>query len=187
MTGPTWDSEPGIHDPALQPVTDALTRYAEEAAAPPPAGLAEQIRGALASEPLPRRGWLAGFLPQGGAQLRRGIGLAAAGVLMGAAVVIALVGGQLAELLRDVNAGSSASPAPIVMASPIPSALPSPSPSPSPSPEPPPSVVPSATPQAETQAPSFLPTPTESEDEGGDHSGPGGGDETPGPTGESGE
>jgi len=184
MTRQPFDpAELGTDDPALQPVADALERYARDAGGSPPAGLAPRIRGALGHEPIPRRGWLAGLIGWGASGPRRGLVPVVAGLVVAAAVAVALVGVQVAGLLRDVNLGSSPSPAPAVTTSPSPTPSPtlspSPTPSPSVSPIPSPSASPDETPAATSPA---LPLPTASDDEGGGHSGPGGGEETPQPT-----
>ncbi|MGH2357683.1 MAG: hypothetical protein ACRDGJ_06670 [Candidatus Limnocylindria bacterium] len=182
-------AELGTDDSALQPVADALERYADQTSGLPPSDLAARIRGAIGAEPVPGGGWLAALLPPAGRSWGRGLGFAAVGLVAASAVVVAIVGGQLMDAYREANTGSSASPVPT--SSPSPSLTPSPTLSPSPTPmpseseSPSPSTSPSASPEATDEATPFaLPSPSESEDEGGgaDHSGPGSGEETPGPS-----
>ena len=186
MTRHPFDSgELGRNDPEMDRLGEGLERYASEVGGEPPMDLATRIRAALDDEPTPASGWwgsLVAVLASWHGPARLALGTA----VVAAAVIGALVLGDLADRARNNNTGSTPTPAPSVIVTPSPTTTPTPtqSPSPTPSTSPTPSASPTPTPSA-TGAPSATdddggvetPRPSESDNSGSgsDNSGPGGG------------
>jgi hypothetical protein len=183
-------------DPALDGIAEQLQTYASDQRSGPPLDLAARIHAAIEVEPDPAVGWWARFTSSMVPWATPTRGLAAVAVVA-AAVIVALVVGDLANLVRGpISPGSSPSPS-FVIPSPTPfrSSTPSVSPSPSPSPSSEPSQT--SSPRPSTPAPSATddddrfetPEPSESDNSGpggGGNSGPGGGgsgDDNSGPGG----
>jgi uncharacterized membrane protein YgcG len=166
------------------PVVRELETYAGLTAAEQPHGLADRVMAAVADEPTPRRGILAGLL----ASLESGPGggmtrMVLVGATMALAVLAVVAFGQLANLFPDPQIGPS--PLPSVPESVLPSTTETPTPSPSPSERPSRTPRPSPT-DDESPEPSGSPdddgseSPEPSDD---DNSGPGGGDDDGGNSG----
>lgn len=195
MTRPPFDprdprdpSEPGDLLEGSDPAIRELEAYASLTAAEHPHGLADRVMAAVADEPTPRRGFLAGLFAslQAGSEGGMMRMVLVAGT-MALAVLAVVAAGQLGSLFSDPQIGPS--PLPSVMESAPPSVSESPTPSPTPSERPSRSPRPSPS-DDESPEPSGSPddddgeTPEPSDDDnsgpgggggGGDSSGPGGG------------
>jgi hypothetical protein len=191
MTRHPFDSgELGRTDPEMDRLGEGLERYAVEAGGEPPMDLASRIRATLDDEPTPARGWwgalMGVFAPWHGiARLALGTAVVAA------AVIGALVLGDLADQARNNNVGSTPTPSPSETLTPSPTSTPSPTQSPSPTPSPSIAPTPSVRPTPTPSVPATV-VPTATDDDGGvetpspsesdssgsgsDNSGPGGGD-----------
>ncbi len=167
MTRPPFDprgGREGRDGPAgADPVIRELQAYAGLTAGDQPHGLADRVMAAVADEPTPRRGILAGLL----ASLEAGPGggmtrMVLVGATMVLAVLAVVAAGQLANLFPDPQIGPS--PLPSVPESVAPSVTESPTPSPSP-----------------TERASRTPRPSPSDDESPEASGSPDDDETESP------
>ncbi len=122
--------QPAIADRAAS----ELERYAAVTGSDAPRGLENRIMAAIDDEPAARRGVLAWLLSPPGAF--GGLGNFARAGALAATLVLAIAGamfvGQVADIVRNVGAGSTATPS----ASPTRSSFESDAPTPSPSPEP---------------------------------------------------
>jgi uncharacterized membrane protein YgcG len=183
---PSDPRDPGVSE-GSDPVISELEAYISLTAAEHPHGLADRVMAAVAEEPTPRHGFLAGLL----ASLRAGreggmTRMVLVAGTMALAVLAVVVAGQLGNLFRDSQIGPSPLPsavesAPSVTESPTPSPTPSdrPSRSPRPSPSDDESPDPSGSPddddERETPEPSDDDNSGPSGGGGGDSSGPGGG------------
>jgi hypothetical protein len=166
-------TQPGL-DPAEQAADRALTAYAEGMDENPAPGFTDWVMRSVASEPLPKRGFLAalGLLFATPGPTRR-LAQAAVAVLILAVAVgttygIARVGG----LLPDGSPAPSISPSPSPSAEPSETPAGSGTPSPSPTPDPSDDDAASATPDpsdddhdaSESPEPSDTPEPGETPD-----------------------
>jgi uncharacterized membrane protein YgcG len=172
-------------DAALDEVAEQLQAYASDESSAPPVDLAARIHAGVDAAPDPAVGWWTRVVGPWSTPAR---GLAAA-VVVGAAVIAALVVGDLADLVRNPGgAGTTPSPPAIISPSPSPTSSPSPSPTSSPSPSPtvsptqgPPSGTPSPSPTDDHGGGADSPSPSGSDNTGpggGGNSGPGGGGST---------
>jgi uncharacterized membrane protein YgcG len=162
-------------DPVLDGIAEQLQAFASGQRSGPPVDLAARIHAAVDAAPSSAVGRWARFTGPLAPWATPARGFAAV-LVVAAAVVAALVVGDIADLIRGpVSPGTTPSPSVVVSPSPSPTLSPSPSPLPSPSP----SASPSDSPRPATPAPSAtddegeIETPEPSES---DSSGPGGGD-----------
>lgn len=194
MTRRPFDpDELGGVEPELGRVAGELESYGRLTAGETPHHLSNRVMDAIAAEPAPRRGMLAGLLAPLTAWPRsnavRAVLVAGTMILAVGAVVIA---GQLAQLFEPSQVGPSPAPSQVesTTATPSPTAEESVTPSPSvtptpsptqtprpPSPTPRPTETETETPEPGTVEPTGSPDEEESEtpDASEDNSGPGGG------------
>jgi uncharacterized membrane protein YgcG len=182
MTRPPFDRPRDSRDlpESADPVIRELEAYTSLTAGEHPHGLTDRVMAAVADEPMPRRGFLAGLLASldGG----RGAGMTRMVMVAGTmalAVLAVVLAGQLANLFGDQQIGPSPVPSVLESAPPLTTEPPSPSPTESPS------ARPSRTPRP-SPSDAEAPEPSESPDDdderetpepsGSDNSGPGGGD-----------
>ncbi|PZR64670.1 MAG: hypothetical protein DLM71_02205 [Chloroflexi bacterium] len=121
----------------LDPAGTDLERYVRDTDVPAPAGLAERVMAAVAQEPIPRRGPLAGLLSFlfGGAASGPAR-FAAVGAVVALGVAAALIVSDASKVLREGNAGTSPPPAVTQPATPMPITTPTPTPIATPRPSP---------------------------------------------------
>lgn len=145
----------------LNRVAAELERYTSLTAAETPHALEQGVMNAIASEPAPRPGLLAGLVA-----MLRGDGRAASpmrAVLVAGTMVLAVLAvvaaGELANLFNNSNVGGP-TPVPTTVESPI--VTPEPTPSLTPTPTPTPTLMPTEQPSAEeSQQPSVEPSESE--------------------------